>query len=271
MMNQQPFNAQTAAAVLRGLAGEFQSIQAIDPNEAGFVVRIRALQIQAAEQTIAALNASAFNGQPWEPRLRELAAPYNAAAASQALSREQRVSLLRDFWWDLTGNCRAKCEGVVVGGKPRLGRVVEIGPPPAILSPFAEPELAILGLEQPAEFAAEAARSARLHAAFVCSTMADILAKAKDPLRSTDDTAVTAQQLAVHANVGDAAVRKRLRDCPSVTGRGGENQWRYCDVVEVLRSWCRGQDASNRMKKKGIEWPQLAKNLKSPKGGTQKK
>ena len=187
MMNQQPFNAQMAAAVLRGLAGEFRSIQAIDPNEAGFVVRIRALEIRAAEQTIAALNAGAFNGQPWELRFRELASTYNAAVESQALPREQRVLLLRDFWWDMTGYCRAKCEGVVVGGKPRLGRVIEIGPPPAIQSPYAEPELARLGLERPAEFAAEAGRSARLHAAFVCSTMADILAAVKDP--PPDDTA----------------------------------------------------------------------------------
>lgn len=93
----------------------------------------------------------------------------------------------------------------------------------------------------------------------------------KDPLRSTDDTAVTAHQLAFHASVTDKAVRDRLRDCPSVTGRGGEKQWRYCDVVESLRSWCEGEDASKRMKNKGIEWPQLAKNLKSPKDGSKKK
>ncbi len=262
-MNQQPFNAQTAAAVLRGLAGEFRSIQAIDSNEAGFVVRIRALQIRAAEQTIDALNGGAFNSQPWEPRFRELAAPYNAAAASQPLSREQRVSLLRDFWWHMTGYCRAKCEGVLVGGKPRLGRVVEIGPPPAIPSPYVEPELMRLGLEQPTEFAAEAARSARLHDAFVCSTMADILAAVKDPL--PDDTAaalVTVKTLARYAGVSIEAVKRHIKGVQAIPGHSNqEKQYRYSDVLPALKNW---SSSTRNRQTKGIQWPEDPAKLSDP-------
>jgi hypothetical protein len=77
---------------------------------------------------------------------------------------------LRNLWWDLGGYSRARVQRT--GDKVR---VLEMGGRPLIPSPFDEPELAALALENPAEFGAEAARLARKRAAFTCSTMAAAL------------------------------------------------------------------------------------------------
>lgn len=158
-----------AAAVLRGLADEHDRIQEIDSNAAGFVARIRGLQLKAAEVVLQLWRAEVFAGKPFEERLDQLVAGCVEQAAAVEGDDSARAAWLRlNVWLGIVGLNNAKFRRS--GGKTK---VLSLQPDPLIPSPYDDRALRIAGLEDPKNFAAESARASRLHAAFILRALAD--------------------------------------------------------------------------------------------------
>lgn len=158
-----------AAAVLRGLADEHERIQEIDSNAAGFVARIRGLQLKAAEVVLQLWRAEVFAGKPFEQRLDQLVAGCVEEAAAVEGDDSTRAAWLRlNVWLGIVGLNNAKFRRS--GGKTK---VLSLQPDPLIPSPYDDRALRIAGLEDPKNFAAESARASRLHASFILRALAD--------------------------------------------------------------------------------------------------
>ena len=158
-----------AAAVLRGLAEEHEHIQEIDSNATGFVARIRGLQLKAAEVVLLLWRAEVFAGKPFEQRLDQLVAGCVEQATTVEGDDAARAAWLRlNVWLAIVGLNNAKFRRS--GGKTK---VLSLQPDPLIPSPYDDRALHIVGLEDPKNFAAESARAARLHAAFILRALAD--------------------------------------------------------------------------------------------------
>lgn len=159
------------AAVLQGLAREFDATQEIDSNTPGFVVRIRGLQLRAAEVVLQALTMRRLEGQTWTDRLWWLAKHHAEFAETLEPPDVRRIVLMRNLWLEVCGfniaDGRRTPDGV---------EILRIKGEPLFPTPFDCREIAVQALRpESKEFAREAARQARLRSAFICNTIADVL------------------------------------------------------------------------------------------------
>jgi hypothetical protein len=208
------------AAVLQGLASEFDAIQDIGSNASGFVIRIRGLQLRAAEVVLQALTMRRLEGQTWTDRLWWLVKHHAEFAETLEPPDVRRIVLMRNLWLEVCGfnmaDGRRTPDGV---------QILRVKGEPLFPTPFECREIALQSLKpESKEFAIEAARQARQRAAFICRTIAGVL-KPVEHVEQPKIILVKDQAIHdVHKEVQSPDCTETIRDiCARIAERDGLN------------------------------------------------
>ena len=95
--------AEEQSSALRGLADEFEAVQEIDSNAPGFVIRLRGLELRAAEIVMGCLTFRWLENRTFTDRLWWLAKHHAEFAETIEPADVRRVVFLRNLWLDICG------------------------------------------------------------------------------------------------------------------------------------------------------------------------
>lgn len=166
-------NTLEQAAVLNGIADEFEKLQDVDSNSSGFVIRIRGLQLRATETILLALEARWLDGKPWTERLRTIAKFHADSTESIEATETRLIVMQRNLWLEIVGGALATVQIHADGTRT----VTNVRGESLFPTPFGCREIQRQALQPNSlkEWHVESARQARQRSAFICRTIAAVI------------------------------------------------------------------------------------------------